>query len=425
MTLYAVLALLVFVAAYTLVLAEDLTKLRKSKPLILANGLIWILAALQADREAVAAGMKECVYEFGQLFLFVLVAMTYISALRSRGVFDWISARLLVKRGGSRRAFWVTGCLAFVLSPVADNMTTALVLGAVVCTSGQGRPRFLALALTNVVVAANAGGAFSPFGDLTTLMTWQAQKVPTLQFAWLILPALISWLLPAMAMQLALVEEELDPAAQTHVAPARDWANVTALFLATIVTALLFHAVFHLPPFMGMTTGLGYYMLYCYWDCRRRGDDLHPGSRVFEHVKSVEWDTMLFFFGVILCLGGLEQLGLMQSAASLLYDGLGPVQASTLVGLLSAILDNVPVMFAVLGMDPDMGVDNWLLVTLTAGIGGSLLSIGSAAGVALMGTSGGAYTITRHLVWTPVILVGYAAGIALHLWIVSAGLIPG
>ncbi len=172
-----------------------------------------------------------------------------------------------------------------------------------------------------------------------------------------------------------------------------------------------------------MTTGLGYYMVYCYWACRRRGEVRHPGSKVFEHVQSVEWDTMLFFFGVILCLEGLQVLGHMGAAATALYDGLGATPANILVGILSAILDNVPVMFAVLGMNPQMGLDDWLLVTLTAGIGGSLLSVGSAAGVALMGTSGGTYTFTRHLVWAPVILIGFAAGVGLHLWIVAAGLI--
>ena len=423
MTTLSALALCVFIAAYAFVVSEDFTKLRKSKPLLLGAGVIWVLAALDRSRESVAEGMRDSVYEFGQLFLFLLVAITYVNAIRARGVFDLISRRLLANRGGLRRAYWVTGFLAFLLSPVADNLTTALVLGAVVAAIGKENERFVLIASINIVVAANAGGAFSPFGDLTTLMVWQAGKVETTSFPWLVVPALTSWLVPAVVMQFAIVRGGV-PAPHSDARPAKDWAIVVGLFAATVTTAVVFHNALHLPPFLGMTTGLGYYMVYCYVDCRHHGDMHHPGSKVFEHIRGVEWDTMLFFFGVILCLGGLQVFGHMDSAAQSLYGDLGTTPANILVGLASAVLDNVPVMFAVLGMDPQMGQPDWLLVTLTAGIGGSLLSVGSAAGVALMGASRGIYTFTRHLAWTPVILLGYAAGVAVHMWIAKADLIP-
>ena len=419
----SVVALGVFIIAYALVVSEDFTRLRKSKPLLLGAGVIWVLAALDQSQERLAEGMKDSVYEFGQLFLFLLVAITYVNAIRARGVFEWVSRRLLANRGGLRRAYWITGTLAFLLSPVADNLTTALVLGATVVAIGKDNERFVVIACINIVVAANAGGAFSPFGDLTTLMVWQAGKVDTASFPLLIAPALASWLVPATVMQFAIARKDV-ATSHTDAKLGKDWAIVVALFAATVTTAVLFHSVLHLPPFLGMTTGLGYYMLYCYWDCRRHGDLEHPGSKVFEHIRGVEWDTMLFFFGVILCLGGLQVLGHMSTAAQALYGGIGTTSANVVIGLASAILDNVPVMFAVLGMDPVMNQSDWLMVTLTAGIGGSLLSVGSAAGVALMGTSRGIYTFSRHLVWTPVIMLGYGTGIAVHMWIASAGLIP-
>ena len=422
MTTLSLLALCTFLTAYSLVVSEDFTKLRKSKPLLLGAGAIWVMASLAGNREAVADGLRDSVYEFGQLFLFLLVAIAYVNAIRARGVFDWISARCLAGRGGLRRAFWITGILAFLLSPVADNLTTALVLGAVVSVIGQDNSRFVVIASINIVVAANAGGAFSPFGDLTTLMVWQAGKVQTANFLWLIAPALVSWLIPAFVIQFS-IDRADTPSSHPTVKLHADWAIVVGLFVATIATAVLFHGVLHLPPFLGMTTGLGYYMMYCYFDCRRHGVQ-DPGSKVFEHIRGIEWDTMLFFFGVILCLGGLRVFGHLHVAAQFLYGDLGTTPANLLVGLASAVLDNVPVMFAVLGMDLQMGQPDWLLVTLTAGIGGSLLSIGSAAGVALMGASRGAYTFTRHLVWTPVIFIGCVAGVAVHLWITAAGLIP-
>ena len=137
-------------------------------------------------------------------------------------------------------------------------------------------------------------------------------------------------------------------------------------------------------------------------------------------ISKAEWDTLLFFFGVILSVGGLGFIGYLTLVSEFLYDGLGPTIANAIVGILSAIVDNIPVMFAVITMRPEMSIDQWLLVTLTTGVGGSLLSIGSAAGVALMGQARGYYTFFGHLKWTPVIFLGYIASIYVHM--ILAGL---
>jgi Na+/H+ antiporter NhaD/arsenite permease-like protein len=138
---------------------------------------------------------------------------------------------------------------------------------------------------------------------------------------------------------------------------------------------------------------------------------------VFSKVARAEWDTLLFFYGVVLCVGGLGFMGYLSHASQLLYGDFGPTIANITVGVLSAIVDNIPVMFAVLAMMPEMSHGQWLLVTLTAGVGGSLLSIGSAAGVALMGQAKGKYTFLGHLKWSWAIALGYAASIVVHLWI--------
>jgi Na+/H+ antiporter NhaD/arsenite permease-like protein len=133
------------------------------------------------------------------------------------------------------------------------------------------------------------------------------------------------------------------------------------------------------------------------------------------NIARAEWDTLLFFYGVILCVGGLAQFGYLNLISTFMYHDLGATVANTLVGILSAIVDNIPVMFAVLTMNPEMSHGQWLLVTLTAGTGGSLLAIGSAAGVGLLGTARGVYTFGEHLKWMPVIALGYAASILCHL----------
>ncbi len=356
------------------------------------------------------------VSDFTELFLFLMVAMTYVHALKERRIFMKLNAILVGSGASLRTLFWATGCLAFVLSPIADNMTTALVLGSVVVTVGHGRPRFIAVGCINVVVAANAGGAFSPFGDITTLMVWQAQKVETMQFLAIFIPALISWLIPATAMHFSIPKRKPEPVKE-EIILGEGWLTTIFLFIATIITATLFHSLLGLPPFLGMMMGLSYYFMYGYW-CRFRSTIFKKGKPMdaLKNVEHVEWDTLLFFFGVIMCVGGLAELGYLHLASTTMYEGMGTFWANVSVGVLSAIVDNVPVMFAVLGMDPEMDTFNWLLVTLTAGIGGSMLSVGSAAGVALMGVAREHYTFMAHLRWAPFIAVGYAVGI----WVMMA-----
>ncbi|MBK8099215.1 MAG: sodium:proton antiporter NhaD [Planctomycetes bacterium] len=433
-------ALAIFVFAYLLVVLEERLHLRKSKPVVIAAGVLWILVAIAYAGHPDAASMPHnhleqrvlhYAGEYGALFLFLMVAMTYISTIAAHNVFLWLNG-WLVSRGFSLRAvYWATGTLAFCISPVADNLTTALLMGAVAIAVGHGNVKFLAAACTNIVIAANAGGAFSPFGDITTLMVWQAGKVHTMEFFKLLVPSLVNWLVPAVIMHFTVPQGR--PAARQQSVPLEPgWWVVIVLFLATIVTAVTFHAALHLPPFLGMTTGLGYFFLYGWFRHLQHKRNLTDRPfDAFKAVAEVEWDTMLFFFGVILCVGALQELMFLHKANAWLYDpvaGLGATWANIGIGLLSALIDNVPVMFAVLGMSPTMDplapgllhtpmADyQWLLVTLTAGVGGSLLSVGSAAGVALMGSAHGIYTFGRHLRFLPAIALGYAASIATHWW---------
>ena len=188
------------------------------------------------------------------------------------------------------------------------------------------------------------------------------------------------------------------------------------LGLFTIFSAVNFHNILHLPPMLGMMFGLGLLGLYSFYLQITHDPSVEDEKfDFFRKVSRAEWDTLLFFFGVILSVGGLGFIGYLTVVSEFLYIGLGPTMANSIVGVLSAIVDNIPVMFAVITMRPEMSIDQWLLVTLTTGVGGSLLSIGSAAGVALMGQARGYYTFFGHLKWTPVIFIGYVASIYLHV----------
>ncbi|MBI6547080.1 MAG: sodium:proton antiporter NhaD [Cyanobacteria bacterium NC_groundwater_1444_Ag_S-0.65um_54_12] len=491
-------ALGIFFLAYALAMGEEYLGLRKSKPVLVAAGIIWLLIGLAyaqlGDTHTAAAAVKHNLLEYGELFLFLLAAMTFINTLEERGVFDVLRAWLISRDLSLRALFWVTGLCAFFLSPIADNLTTALIMGAIVLAVGAGKPQFIVLSCINIVVAANAGGAFSPFGDITTLMVWQKGIIPFTGFFALFLPALINWLVPATLMSLWVEParpEPLNQAATLH----RGGIGVAVLFIFTIALAVAFHNFLHLPPVLGMMTGLGFLKIYGYLlkQTARPGNEmavlvsedavanepeevfasspfteapvdkplaveisetapaaakrkklirgsLSLGARaitgwlprsgkpekldsgkepfdVFKQLERSEWDTLIFFYGVIMSVGGLGTLGYLALTSKLLYGELGPMVANIIVGVLSAVIDNIPIMFAVLSMDLDMSQGQWLLVTLTAGVGGSLLSIGSAAGVALMGQARGIYTFMAHLKWTWTIALGYAASIGVHWWL--------
>jgi Na+/H+ antiporter NhaD/arsenite permease-like protein len=430
-TLPGILALVVFALAYLFVIAEEVTEVRKSIPVVLAAGALWILVAvaLRNEPEAAEKALKENLLEYGELLLFLLSAMTFVNTLQERNVFAALRSYLIARRLSLRIVFWTTGAMAFLLSPVLDNLTTALVMGAVAVAMGRGAPRFIVPACINIVVAANAGGAFSPFGDITTLMVWQKGVVTFFEFFALFVPALVNWLAPALLMSFAIPRGR--PEAESLAAHVkRGGYAVIALFAATVVLTVLLHQLLHLPPFLGMMTGLGLLQVLGFFIRRRElaeaslaeeALEIPPGFKpamkpfdVFVSMKRVEWDTLIFFYGVMLCVGALGTLGYLALVSSASYTALGPTAANVLVGVASAVIDNIPIMFAVLSIDPDMSHGQWLLVTLTAGVGGSLLSIGSAAGVALMGQARGVYTFFAHLKWSWAIALGYGASIWVH-----------
>ena len=418
-------------------IAEEFTHLRKSKPVMVAAGVLWMLVALAWKANGVpGAGelLRHNLLEYSELLLFLLAAMTFVNTMAERNVFAALRS-WLVERGWSLRTiFWITGAMAFLLSPVLDNLTTALVMGAVVLATGRGNPSFIAPACINIVVAANAGGAFSPFGDITTLMVWQKGLLGFFEFFALFIPSLVNWLVPAFCM--SLVVPRIRPEAHDEHSEIKHGGKaVIALFAMTVIMTVALHQYAHLPPFLGMMTGLGVLQIFGYFIRRgelRQGQGVPalaapPGFKpaekpfdIFISLKRAEWDTLLFFYGVVLCVGALGAFGYLAALSLVSYEALGATWANVLVGVVSAIIDNIPVMFAVLSIEPDMSRGQWLLVTLTAGVGGSLLSIGSAAGVALMGQARGIYTFFAHLKWTWAVGLGYAASIWAH-FLVNAG----
>ncbi len=411
---------IIFVIGYYFIATEDKYHINKSKPaLFIGTGIFMLIGVYFAinglDGHHLETEVHKLIVEIAQIFFFLLVAMTYIEAMIDRGVFSALRYNLVSRGFTYKKLFWITGVLAFFISPVADNLTTALILSTVLLTIDKDKREFLVPGAINIVVAANAGGAWSPFGDITTLMVWVDGKGSFTEFLFLFPASIIGWFITAWLLS-RVVPDGMPPfhADEQKVEIAEGGKVIMGLFAMTIATAVISHQLLHLPAMWGMMFGLSILKLYTYFINKSPSP---TKVNVFKWISHIENDTLLFFFGILAAVGGLHFLGFLEYFTAL-YDKVGATTANIGVGFLSAIVDNVPVMSAVLKADPNMGTGlderaQWMLVTLTAGIGGSLISFGSAAGVGVMGKMHGIYTFGSHIRYAWTVLIGYIASIAI------------
>jgi len=421
-TWVGILSLIVFVVGYYFIATEDKYHINKAKPALLAGTGIFMLIGLYfamngMDGHHLEKEVEHLIVEIAGIFFFLLVAMTYIEAMIDRGVFSALRYNLVSKGYSYKKLFWVTGVLAFFISPVADNLTTALILSTVLLTIDKENKAFLVPSAINIVVAANAGGAWSPFGDITTLMVWVAEKGSFTEFLFLFPAAILGWGITAFLLS-RFVPEGKPPfhADEKKIEIAEGGKTIIGLFALTISLAVVSHQVLHLPAMWGMMFGLAILKMYVYKINRGPSE---TQVNVFSWIAKIENDTLLFFFGILAAVGGLHFLGFLEYFTAL-YEQFGATVVNVGVGFLSAIVDNVPVMSAVLKADPNMGADaqsQWMLVTMTAGVGGSLISFGSAAGVGVMGKMHGIYTFASHMKYAWTVLIGYIVSVI--IWYVQ------
>ncbi len=407
-------SLVVFIVAYYFIAAEEKFEVNKAKPALFAGTLMFMLVGIYyaingLNPNALHDELETLILEIAEIFFFLFVAMTFIETLIERGVFDLMKYKLVSKGYTYKKLFWLTGLLAFFISPVADNLTTALILSTVLFTIDKKNLSFLVPGAINIVVAANAGGAWSPFGDITTLMAWTAGKGTFVDFLYLFPASVIGWVITAYLLSMSVPKGQPEFDASTETKPELlDGAMGTVyLGVATITVAVLGHQFFHFPAMWGMMFGLAILKMYSVF-LTKSGKN---GFNIFVNMQKVENDTLLFFFGILSAVGALHFLGFLEYIHDL-YGMIGSTASNIGVGFLSAVVDNVPVMSAILKSSPEMGLDQWMLVTMTAGIGGSLISFGSAAGVGVMGRLHGIYTFGAHMKHAWTILIGYIASVA-------------
>ncbi len=422
-TWVGIVSLIIFIVGYYFIATEDKYHINKAKPALFTGTSIFMLIGVYfalngLDGHYLEEETEKLIVEIAEIFFFLMVAMTYIEAMIDRRVFAALRYTLVSKGYSYKKLFWITGVLAFFISPVADNLTTALILSTVLITIDRENHKFLVPGAINIVVAANAGGAWSPFGDITTLMVWIDGKGAFQEFLYLFPASFIGWLVTAFLLSRFVPNDKPHfDVSERRVEIKRGGKEIIALFIVTITLAVLSHQLLHLPAMWGMMFGLSLLKLYIYKENLKSDKDHRMNP--FAWIAKIENDTLLFFFGILAAVGGLHFLGYLEYFTKL-YDTLGPTIVNIAVGFVSAIIDNVPVMSAVLKANPNMGeaqTAQWMLVTLTAGIGGSLISFGSAAGVGVMGKLHGIYTFNSHMKYAWTILIGYTISIA--IWYVQ------
>ena len=414
--------LAIFIIGYYFIANEEKYNIDKSIPALFIGIFTFLLISTyyyinDLNIRLVHDEAEAVILEIAEIIFFLFVAMTYIESLIHMGVFDRLKYNLISKGYTYKKLFWVTGFLAFFISPIADNLTTALILSTVLITIEKEKKDFLVPGAINIVVAANAGGAWSPFGDITTLMAWTAGKGHFVDFLYLFPASIIGYLVTAFLLSKVVpnTQPHFDMSKEKKPQMLEGARTVIILGFFTIISAVVSHQVLDFPAMWGMMFGLTLLKIYSIRLNRVYGEN---HFNVFKSMAKIENNTLMFFFGILAVVGALYFVGWLGLAAIVYQpDYLGPTYSNIAVGFLSAIVDNVPVMSAVLKADPSMDLSNWMLVTLTAGIGGSLISFGSAAGVGVMGKLKGIYTFNSHMKYSWTILIGYF--ISIGVWFVQ------
>jgi Na+/H+ antiporter NhaD/arsenite permease-like protein len=421
----------VFVLTYLAIALEEPLKVNKSAAALLGAGLLWTIYALATgDAAVVDEELSHSLVDTAQIAFFLLGAMTIVEVVDAHDGFDVITSRLRARTLASLLVF-ICG-VTFFLSAVLDNLTTTIVMISLVKRLLREHDDRLIFA-GMIVISANAGGAWSPMGDVTTTMLWIGGQVTSLAIVTrLIVPSLVNMLVPLAIVAYGVrgrpilaPERSAEPMAGEYVTTPFERNLMFALGLAALLAVPVFKAVTHLPPFLGILFGLG--LLWAVGD-RIHHEKPHMERRrvtIAHALTRIDMSAITFFIGILLAVATLEHGGILRSLALWLDATIGRLDVIVVAfGLLSAIIDNVPMVAAAMGMY-DMGTHPtdsflWEFMAYCAGTGGSILIIGSAAGVAAMGVEkiGFVWYLRR---FGALALGGYFAGAAVY--IIQANLI--
>ncbi|MGK9064409.1 sodium:proton antiporter NhaD [Stutzerimonas chloritidismutans] len=394
------------VAALLGVVLEEITHVNKAKVTLFFGTLAWMLLFVfspeGAERERVLESLNENIAEIAGLWIFLVAAMTFVAYLNKKGLIENLIYLVLPQRISERALLFLTATFCFVFSSLADNITATLVSITLIMSlklSAEKTIKYAAL----VVFAVNSGGVALITGDVTTLMIFLAGKVKILQLLLLAIPAFLAVMLLAAMLSVGMGGQVVVERKRTEVR--RVDIAIAMIFLATILCTIAGNFLFQIPPVLTFLTGLSIMFLVA----RFFSDDIETDP-ILEYVRQVEFETLLFFLGILLLVGMLKEIAVLDGLVRI-YDQVPAVMANYSMGVLSAAIDNVPLTAALLKSGLQMGVAEWMVLTYAVGVGGSLLVIGSAAGIVAMSKVRG-LTFGSYLKYFVFLFIAFNAGFA-------------
>lgn len=413
----------VFVIAYAVIALEHPLKINKSASALMAAGLLWTIYALSlGDPHTVSEQLGESLMGTAQIVFFLMGAMTIVEVVDAHNGFEVITKRIRTSKLSS--LMWLVGFVTFFLSAILDNLTTTIVMISLMrklLAEHEDRLFFAGI----IVIAANSGGAWTPIGDVTTTMLWIGGQITSLAIMQAVfLPSLVSLIVPLGITAYVLRGRKVVSPKQVdseHGLYTSEFERNLMFFmgLGVLVAVPVFKTVTHLPPFMGIMFGLGILWLVGDLVHRHKEDENKQHLTLVHALSRIDMSSLVFFIGILLAVATLEHTHILTSLAQWLDQTIGRQDIIVLIiGLVSAIVDNVPLVAASMGMysltdyPPDHFL--WEFLAYCAGTGGSILIIGSAAGVAAMGLE------KIHFFWyvkkiSGLALVGYFAGAGVYL----------
>ena len=411
---------IIFILGYLAIAFEHPLKINKAASALLTGVVCWTLYALWgSDKDLVSENLGHHLSDIAGIIFFLHGAMVIVELIDAHDGFEVITQR--IQTTSKRKLVWIVGIITFFLSAVLDNLTTTIVMVSLLrklIPSNKDRLMFAGL----VVIAANAGGAWSPIGDVTTTMLWIGNQITTTNIIIkTLLPSLVCFFVPALVISLQM-KGSIEPAEQKKeklFSTIKERKTVFIIGLASLLFVPVFKTVTHLPPYMGIVFGLG--LMWVLTEMvHSEKDDAEKGLLSVNHaLRKIDSPSILFFLGILLAVSALQSTGILTSIASSLDRSIGNISAITIIiGFLSAIVDNVPLVAAAQGMYSlaQYPTDHffWEFLAYCSGTGGSILIIGSAAGVAAMGMEKiqfGWYL--KKIAWLAII--GYLAGAGVFL----------
>ena len=417
-----ILIIVIFVLGYTAIATEHYNHINKAASAILTGVLCWTVYILfSADKEVVGEQLITHLGDLSGILFFLLGAMTIVELVDAHDGFEIITSK--INQHDKRKLLWIIGIITFFLSSVLDNLTTTIVIVSLLrklIRDHNDRLFFIGI----VVIAANAGGAWTPIGDVTTTMLWIGNQITTLNIMLKVfLPSVACLVVPLVFLSFTLKGNVARPALKasekTHSISRRDQLTVLIVGISALIFVPIFKSVTHLPPFMGMLFGLGILWVMVELMHHKKEDEHKNKYSVTQALRRIDTSSILFFLGILVSIAAMQSTGILYHWAESLSASLKNENIIVIaIGLLSSIVDNVPLVAATQGMYDlaHFPTDHqfWEFLAYCAGTGGSILIIGSAAGVAAMGME------KIDFFWylkkiSLIALLGYFAGAAVYI----------